>query len=60
MPKEETPKTEETLKDKVKNAVNIISNALDKEGTRKSKSRPCMMRKPPVPFGVSNHQNEPV
>lgn len=27
--------------------------ALDKEGTRKSKSRPCMMRKPPVPFGVS-------
>lgn len=38
--------------EKVKNAVNIISNALDKEGTRKSKSRPTMMRKPPVPFGV--------
>lgn len=34
------------------NAVNIISNAITKEGTRKSKSRPCMMRKPPVPFGI--------
>ncbi|KAF5290003.1 hypothetical protein FQR65_LT11669 [Abscondita terminalis] len=36
----------------VKNAVDIISNALEKDGTRKSKSRPCMIRKPPVPFGV--------
>ncbi|KAK9890858.1 hypothetical protein WA026_012203 [Henosepilachna vigintioctopunctata] len=40
-------------KEKVRNAVSIISSALDKEGARKSKSRPCMMRKPPVPFGVS-------
>lgn len=50
-------KTDEDFKDKererVRNAVSIISSALDKEGTRKSKSRPCMMRKPPVPFGVS-------
>uniref|UniRef100_A0AAR5Q4S2 Protein kinase domain-containing protein n=1 Tax=Dendroctonus ponderosae TaxID=77166 RepID=A0AAR5Q4S2_DENPD len=52
VPKQETPKTEDGRKDKVKNAVNIISNALDQEGTRKSKSRPSMMRKPPVPFGV--------
>ncbi|KAK4875101.1 hypothetical protein RN001_011523 [Aquatica leii] len=36
----------------VKNAVDIITNALEKDGTRKSKSRPCMIRKPPVPFGV--------
>lgn len=43
----------EIQKEKVKNAVNIISNVLDKEGTRKSKSRPCMYRKPPVPFGAS-------
>lgn len=43
---------EEERKLKLKNAVNIISQALDKEGTRKSKSRPCM-RKPPVPFGAS-------
>lgn len=42
---------EEQRKIKLKNAVNIISQALDKEGARKSKSRPCM-RKPPVPFGV--------
>lgn len=50
-----TNKTDEELKDRerVRNAVSIISSALDKEGTRKSKSRPCMMRKPPVPFGVS-------
>lgn len=40
-------------KEKVRNAVSIISSALDKEGARKSKSRPCMVRKPPVPFGVS-------
>ncbi|KAL3267878.1 hypothetical protein HHI36_007019 [Cryptolaemus montrouzieri] len=40
-------------KEQVRNAVSIISSALDKEGARKSKSRPCMMRKPPVPFGVS-------
>lgn len=38
------------MKERVKNAVNIISSALEKEGTRKSKSRPCV-RKPPVPFG---------
>lgn len=43
---------EDDRKLKLKNAVNIISQALDKEGTRKSKSRPCM-RKPPVPFGAS-------
>lgn len=56
--KEDNPiidKNEEELKERerVRNAVSIISSALDKEGTRKSKSRPCMMRKPPVPFGVS-------
>ncbi|KAJ8912911.1 hypothetical protein NQ315_017241, partial [Exocentrus adspersus] len=52
--KSETNKTDDSeMKERVKNAVNIISSALDKEGTRKSKSRPCMMRKPPVPFGVS-------
>ncbi|XP_066146852.1 uncharacterized protein Nuak1 isoform X2 [Euwallacea fornicatus] len=53
--KQETPKTEDGRQEIVKNAVNIISNALDKDkdGTRKSKSRPSMMRKPPVPFGVS-------
>lgn len=46
-------KTDESeMKERVKNAVSIISSALEKEGTRKSKSRPCMMRKPPVPFGV--------
>lgn len=39
--------------EKLRNAVSIISNALDKEGARKSKSRPCMTRKPPVPFGAS-------
>lgn len=43
----------EDRKEKLKNAVNIISSALDKDGTRKSKSRPCMYRKPPVPFGAS-------
>lgn len=43
----------EDRKEKVKNAVNIISSALDKDGARKSKSRPCMYRKPPVPFGAS-------
>lgn len=49
-----TDKTDEFQeRERVKNAVSIISSALDKEGTRKSKSRPCMMRKPPVPFGVS-------
>lgn len=47
---EPTEKNEER-KDVVKKAVSIISSALDKEGTRKSKSRPCMYRKPPVPFG---------
>lgn len=53
--KQVTNKTDEELKERerVRNAVSIISSALDKEGTRKSKSRPCMMRKPPVPFGVS-------
>ncbi|KAL1509473.1 hypothetical protein ABEB36_004199 [Hypothenemus hampei] len=51
--KQEAGKTEDARQDKVKNAVSIISNALDKEGARKSKSRPTMMRKPPVPFGVS-------
>lgn len=44
------PQEDEERKQKVKNAVNIISNALS-EGARKSKSRPCM-RKPPVPFGA--------
>lgn len=58
-PAEKTPsvtnKIDEEIKERerVRNAVSIISSALDKEGTRKSKSRPCMMRKPPVPFGVS-------
>ncbi|KAJ8967517.1 hypothetical protein NQ314_002832 [Rhamnusium bicolor] len=54
--KPETKKTDDDdIKERVRNAVNIISSALDKDkdGTRKSKSRPCMMRKPPVPFGVS-------
>ncbi|CAH1154094.1 unnamed protein product [Phaedon cochleariae] len=47
-------KTDDEKKELVRNAVSIISSALDKDkdGTRKSKSRPCMMRKPPVPFGV--------
>lgn len=50
---DETKKTDESeMKERVKNAVSIISSALEKEGTRKSKSRPCMVRKPPVPFGV--------
>lgn len=43
--------------DKVRNAVSIISNALDKEGTRKSKSKPCMIGKPPVPFGASGRSS---
>ena len=43
---------EKERKEQVKNAVNIISCALDKEGARKSKSRPCI-RKPPIPFGAS-------
>lgn len=43
---------EKERKEQVKNAVNIISSALDKEGARKSKSRPCI-RKPPIPFGAS-------
>lgn len=47
------PDEEMKERERVRNAVSIISSALDKEGTRKSKSRPCMMRKPPVPFGVS-------
>uniref|UniRef100_A0A1Y1ML94 Protein kinase domain-containing protein n=1 Tax=Photinus pyralis TaxID=7054 RepID=A0A1Y1ML94_PHOPY len=52
-----TPSEEEILAEKerkiqIKNAVDIISSALEKDGTRKSKSRPCMVRKPPVPFGV--------
>lgn len=51
--KENVVEVEEDRKIKLKNAVSIISNALDKEGTRKSKSRPCMSRKPPVPFGAS-------
>lgn len=45
-------KEEDPRKERVKNAVNIITSVLDKEGTRKSKSRPCMYRKPPVPFGA--------
>lgn len=48
----EKPEEQERT-EKVKNAVNIISSALDKDGARKSKSRPCMYRKPPVPFGAS-------
>lgn len=52
-PKEpETEKTDDERKEQLRNAVNIISSALDKEGARKSKSRPCVIRKPPVPFGV--------
>ncbi|RZC42740.1 hypothetical protein BDFB_000330 [Asbolus verrucosus] len=51
----ETPKSvmDDERKERVRNAVSIISSALDKEGARKSKSRPCCVRKPPVPFGVS-------
>lgn len=41
----------------VRNAVNIISSALDKEGTRKSKSKPSMIGKPPVPFGASGRSS---
>ncbi|KAF5276288.1 hypothetical protein FQA39_LY06637 [Lamprigera yunnana] len=44
--------TEKERRIQVKNAVDIITSALEKDGTRKSKSRPCMIRKPPVPFGV--------
>ncbi|XP_072382932.1 uncharacterized protein Nuak [Diabrotica undecimpunctata] len=51
-PQEEPKETEEEKKERVRNAVSIISSALDKEGARKSKSRPCIERKPPVPFGV--------
>lgn len=43
----------EETKQRMKNAVSIISNAISKEGTRKSKSRPCMGKKPPVPFGIN-------
>lgn len=43
----------EETKQRMKNAVSIISNAISKEGTRKSKSRPCMAKKPPVPFGIN-------
>nr|CAI5852833.1 unnamed protein product [Callosobruchus analis] len=50
--KQQPEKTEDDRNQRVRNAVSIISSALDKEGARKSKSRPCMMRKPPVPFGV--------
>lgn len=53
VPKQEPAKTDDGREEKVKNAVSIISSALDKEGTRKSKSRPSIIRKPPVPFGVS-------
>lgn len=49
---EVAPMKEDPRKERVKNAVNIITSVLDKEGTRKSKSRPCMYRKPPVPFGA--------
>lgn len=56
LPKDEKASVTETVEDdrkeRVRNAVNIISSALDKEGTRKSKSRPCCVRKPPIPFGV--------
>ncbi|KAF2885659.1 hypothetical protein ILUMI_20510 [Ignelater luminosus] len=52
-PTENQPAPENERRTQVQNAVNIISNALDKDGTRKSKSRPCMTRKPPVPFGSS-------
>ncbi|XP_015838756.1 protein piccolo isoform X2 [Tribolium castaneum] len=53
-PDPETPKPviDDERKERVRNAVSIISSALDKEGARKSKSRPCCVRKPPVPFGV--------
>uniref|UniRef100_A0A6P7GS24 CBL-interacting serine/threonine-protein kinase 3-like n=1 Tax=Diabrotica virgifera virgifera TaxID=50390 RepID=A0A6P7GS24_DIAVI len=50
-PEEEPKETEQDKKERVRNAVSIISSALDKEGARKSKSRPCIERKPPVPFG---------
>ncbi|KAK5644508.1 hypothetical protein RI129_005808 [Pyrocoelia pectoralis] len=51
-PSEEQLLAEKERKIQIKNAVDIISTALEKDGTRKSKSRPCMVRKPPVPFGV--------
>ncbi|XP_044742368.1 probable serine/threonine-protein kinase MARK-C [Chrysoperla carnea] len=44
---------EDEKREMVKHAVSVISNAIDREGARKSKSRPTMIRKPPVPFGVS-------
>lgn len=44
---------EEELKRKRQNAVNIISSAISKEGARKSKSRPSVLRKTPLPFGSS-------
>lgn len=52
---EQDPKTPDPddRNERLRTAVNIISSALDKEGTRKSKSRPCCIRKPPVPFGAS-------
>lgn len=53
-PENLTKEMDDARKKQLKNAVSIISNALDKdkEGTRKSRSRPCI-RKPPVPFGAS-------
>ncbi|GJQ75870.1 hypothetical protein Trydic_g17934 [Trypoxylus dichotomus] len=53
-PEKVTKEMDDDRKRQLKNAVSIISNALDKDkdGTRKSRSRPCI-RKPPVPFGVS-------
>lgn len=51
-PTDVTKEIDEDRKKQLKNAVSIISNALDKDGARKSKSRPCI-RKPPVPFGAS-------
>lgn len=50
-PETEAPPPDEK-REKMKQAVSIISNAIDREGARKSKSRPTMIRKPPVPFGV--------
>lgn len=44
---------DEEQKKRRQNAVNIITSAINKEGARKSKSRPSILRKTPLPFGAS-------
>lgn len=48
-PETEAPPPDEK-REKMKQAVSIISNAIDREGARKSKSRPTMIRNPQFRF----------